>query len=64
MAKERIVCVLEYVGDAAFIRDSMEKRGVKGSREVRPGCWIREAVIGDVTELMDDEESSWNEGNI
>lgn len=53
MSKERMLRVLEYTGDASFIREQIERRGVKGSREVRPGCWIREAIIGDTSELLD-----------
>lgn len=50
----RILRVLEYFGDAEFIRQSMEKRGVKGRFVIRGGCSIQEAILGETGELLGD----------
>lgn len=56
--KVRVLRVLEYVGDREWVDEQIAKRGVKVSFVMRNGRgMIREAIIGDVVELLDDNES-------
>lgn len=51
----RLLRILEYTGSREFIDDAMERRGVKGTKRVPSlGGVIREALLGDTPELIDD----------
>ena len=53
----RMLRVLEYTGSLEFINKAMEQRGVKGTRLIstgNPPAVIREAILGDTAELIDD----------
>lgn len=48
----RILRVIEYVGTADFVRNSIDKRGVKGSYRLKDGV-IREGLIGETAEVIE-----------
>lgn len=52
----RMLRVLEYTGSLNFINAAMEKRGVKGTQSFfgNPLGTIREAILGDTVELIED----------
>ena len=52
---QRFIRVLVYEGTPARIAESIEKRGVKGSR-VMQDLTIREAVLGDFLETIESVE--------
>ncbi len=52
----RILRVLEYEGDREWIDDCIKRRGVKGTQVVGNRGQIREAILGDVAELLPREE--------
>jgi hypothetical protein len=54
----RMLRVIEYVGPREWIDKQVELRGVKGSKVVgvEKDCVIREAIIGDVAELLPETE--------
>lgn len=55
MAKQyRLLRIIEYVGDADFIQQSVDRRAVKGRHFVRKGCFIQESIIGETGELLED----------
>lgn len=47
----RLLRVLEYVGDAEFVRNAVERRHVKG-RFVVGGNSIQEAILGETAEIL------------
>ena len=50
---KRILRVIEYVGDDTFLQSCIERRVIKGTYV--PGrklCYIREAILGDMAELL------------
>ena len=48
---KRILRVIEYTGTDEFLNACIEKRQVKGTMTVPNGC-IREAILGDVPEIL------------
>ncbi len=48
----RVLRVLEYIGTDDFIKRSIEDRSVKGTRRIAGYGEIREAVLGDTTEVL------------
>jgi len=57
----RVLRVLEYVGPRSWVETTMSRNAVKGTHLVSPGCWIREATIGDFPEILEtkvEEEDS------
>ena len=49
----RMLRILEYVGDRDWVDEQISKRMVKGSYVLPNGRGvIREAVVGDITELL------------
>lgn len=55
--KYRILRVLEYVGDREWLDKQITMRQVKGTKVLPNNCSIREAVIGDVAELLGHSEN-------
>lgn len=47
----RLLRVIEYTGTSEFIRNSINRRSVKGHLDVRDGV-IREALIGETAEVL------------
>jgi len=53
MSIKRILRVIEYVGDDEFLAACIDKRVIKGTFiPGRPGCYIREAILGDTPEIL------------
>lgn len=48
----RILRVIEYVGTPEFIRDAIDKRSVKGRRDVPGKGYITEAILGETAEVL------------
>lgn len=48
----RVLRVLEYVGPAEWVEQSLQKRAVKESQHCGDGKIIREAVLGDYPERL------------
>ena len=53
----RLLRVLEYTGDEAFIQDAINGRSVKGTHVIGDNK-ISEAIIGDTYEILDDGGSN------
>ena len=47
----RLLRVIEYVGDAEFIRRAIERRQVKGRYQIGTD-YIQEAILGETAELL------------
>lgn len=54
MTQARFLRVLEYSGDLEWCLEQIKARTVKGEVSPRNGCFIREAMIGEVPELLKD----------
>jgi len=56
--KVEIFRVLRYVGTPEFIGEHIEKRGVKGRRQMEGkyvGCFIEEAFLGETPKAIEQE---------
>ena len=49
----RVLRFIEYVGTPDFINDCIARRSLKGTR-ILPGGFMREAILGDTTEVLSD----------
>jgi hypothetical protein len=52
MPTKRILRVLEYVGPAEWIDHCISNRQVKGTHTLSSNCFIREAILGETSELL------------
>lgn len=55
----RVLRVLEYEGPREWIEATLNTRAVKGTRDIGNGCSIREALVGDFPQVVEEpkEES-------
>lgn len=56
MDRIRVIRVLEYVGERKWIEAILAQRGVKGTRVIENGGVIREAIVGDFPEIVEERE--------
>jgi hypothetical protein len=55
--KQRYIRILIYEGSPEWIANAQAERGVKGSMTTKGGI-IREAVVGDFLEVLDDQKTN------
>ena len=55
MDKIRVIRVLEYVGERKWVEALLAQRGIKGTRVIENGGIIREAIVGDFPEIVEEE---------
>jgi len=53
MEKVRVIRVLEYVGDRKWVEAVLEQRAIKGTKNIENGGIIREAILGDFPEIVE-----------
>jgi hypothetical protein len=55
--KYRVLRIIEYSGTREWVDKQIANRSVKGTRVVVNGGTLREAIIGDVPELLGHSEN-------
>lgn len=55
--KYRVLRIIEYSGTREWVDRQIAQRSVKGTRVVANGGTLREAIIGDVPELLGHSEN-------
>ncbi len=56
MEKVRVIRVLEYVGPRSWVESTLENNAVKGIKVLGNGATIREAILGDFPEIVEEEK--------
>jgi len=56
MEKVRVIRVLEYVGDRKWVEAVLEQRAIKGTKNIENGGIIREAILGDFPEIVEEQK--------
>ena len=61
MDRVRVIRVLEYEGPRDWVEACLDQREVKGRKDCKIDCVIREAIVGDFPVVVEETEKALHE---